>query len=134
MIQNGKAVCVSTHNLTVDYVERELAKQLKLGFITLKKPIKGEYIIVEVKNGKIYFKHDLSAKQKYSYSIDLFVRTLLYFCNKKADRTELKKFDNDYVNKPCRVTSFYLLVSLLFDVPVQGNGTIKSPCYVYYNC
>lgn len=134
MTQNGKAVCVDSHNLTVDYVERELAKQLKLGFITLQKPIKGEYSIVEVKNGKIYFKHDLSAKQKYSYSIDLFVRTLLNFCNKKADRTELKKFDKDYINKPCRVMLFYLLASLLFNVPIQGDGTIKSPCYVYYNC
>ena len=134
MTQNGKAVCVDSHNLTVDYIERELEKRLKIGFITLQKPIKGEYIIVEVKNGKIYFKHDLSAKQKYSYSIDLFVKTLLHFCGKKADRTELKKFDMAYINRPCRVMLFYLLVSLLFGVPIQGDGTIKSPCYVYYNC
>ena len=65
MMQNDKVVCVDTHKLTVDYVEGELATQLKIGFITLKKPIKSENIIVEVRNDKIYFKHDLSAKQKY---------------------------------------------------------------------
>ena len=52
MMQNGKVVCIDTHNLTVDYVECELVTQLKIGFITLKKPIKGEYIIVEVKTAK----------------------------------------------------------------------------------
>ena len=134
MMQNDKVVCVDTHKLTVDYVEGELATQLKIGFITLKKPIKSENIIVEVRNDKICFKHDLSAKQKYSYSIDLFVKTLLHFCGKKADRTELKKFDKAYVNRPCRVMLFYLLVSLLFGVPAQDNGTTKSPHYVYYNC
>ena len=107
-MKNDKVVCIDTHNLTVDYVEGELATRLKIGFITLKKPIKGEYIIVEVKNGKIYFKHDLSAKQKYSYSIDLFVKTLLHFCGKKADRTELKKFEKAYINRPCRVMLFCL--------------------------
>ena len=51
-MKNDKVVCIDTHNLTVDYVEGELATQLKIGFITLKKPIKGEYIIVEVKTAK----------------------------------------------------------------------------------
>lgn len=45
MMQNDKVVCIDTHNLTVDYVEGELATQLKIGFITLKKPIKGKYIV-----------------------------------------------------------------------------------------